>query len=74
MKLKLICLTAAAMAAVAFTSCNNGDNKTTGMDSTTTSATPNIKEEPVSYQADTITAKGYIAYDENKQGKRPAYW
>ena len=32
---------------------------------------PLIKGEEVSYSADTLTMKGYIAYDANKEGKRP---
>jgi dienelactone hydrolase len=33
--------------------------------------TVSIKEEPVTYTADGITMKGFVAYDENKAGKRP---
>ena len=33
---------------------------------------PNIKEETVSYSANGVTYKGFIAYDENIKGKRPA--
>ncbi|MEJ7684481.1 MAG: dienelactone hydrolase family protein [Segetibacter sp.] len=32
---------------------------------------PNIKEEAVTYSADNVALKGYVVYDENKQGKRP---
>ena len=35
-------------------------------------ATPKIKEEAVTYTADGKTFKGFIAFDENKSGKRPA--
>jgi len=72
MRPKLICLLAVPFTAMTIISCNNGETKTGTTDSSATSSTPNIKEEAVSYQADTITAKGYVAYDENKQGKRPA--
>jgi dienelactone hydrolase len=36
------------------------------------SLAPNIKEEVVSYTADGVTLKGFIAYDDNIKGKRPA--
>jgi dienelactone hydrolase len=31
-----------------------------------------IKEENITYKADSLTVKGFIAYDEKTQGKRPA--
>jgi dienelactone hydrolase len=34
--------------------------------------TPMIKEENISYKVGNVDYKGYIAYDENVQGKRPA--
>ena len=34
--------------------------------------TASIKEETVSYTADGVTMKGFVAYDENIKGKRPA--
>ena len=33
---------------------------------------PTIKEENVTYSANNVTMHGYIAYDANKEGKRPA--
>lgn len=36
------------------------------------SVTPKLKEEVVTYTADGITFKGFVAWDENKSGKRPA--
>jgi dienelactone hydrolase len=36
------------------------------------SLSPNIKEEIVTYMADGVTFKGFIAYDESIKGKRPA--
>ena len=33
---------------------------------------PNIKEETVSYTANGVTYKGFIAYNDNIKGKRPA--
>jgi len=35
-------------------------------------STQMIKEENVTYSADGVTLKGYIAYDQNLKGKRPA--
>lgn len=32
---------------------------------------PSIRGEEVSYSADTLTMKGYLAYDANREGKRP---
>lgn len=34
--------------------------------------TPKLKEEVVTYTIDGVTFKGYLAYDENKSGLRPA--
>ena len=64
-------LPAALVAAVLFTSCNNsGNNTTSGGDST--ASVPKLKEENVTYTGDSTTMNGYIVYDENKQGARPA--
>ena len=64
-------LPAALVAAVLFTSCNNsGNNTTSGGDSTASG--PKLKEENVTYTGDSTTMNGYIVYDENKQGARPA--
>ena len=35
------------------------------------SGTPHVKEEEVIYTADSVTLKGFMAYDANRQGKRP---
>ena len=52
-------------------SCGNGktsnDNQTEGKPSKF-----HLKEEEVTYKADSITLKGYVVYDENIKGKRPA--
>lgn len=32
---------------------------------------PDLKEEAVSYSADNVALKGYVVYDDNKQGRRP---
>lgn len=58
------------LSAVSVVSCNNGntpDNKQTKQKT----SKPNIKEEAVNYSADNVALKGYVVYDENKQGKRP---
>jgi len=59
--------------ALAFTACNNEGNKTgdNTNDTTSTSSTPSIKTETVSYKADTATLDGYAAYDANSTAKRP---
>ncbi|MEO8405440.1 MAG: dienelactone hydrolase family protein [Chitinophagaceae bacterium] len=49
--------------------CNNAEQKPA--DATTT-AEPKWKEENVMYTGDSITMDGYVVYDENKQGARPA--
>ncbi len=38
----------------------------------TAAVTLNIKEEAVIYSADNVDMKGYVTYDANKEGKRPA--
>jgi dienelactone hydrolase len=38
----------------------------------TKTVSPMIKEETISYQVDGVTVNGYIAYDDNLKGKRPA--
>jgi dienelactone hydrolase len=63
-------MTALSITAISAISCNRGmgNNKQTNMES----SKPNFKEEEITYTADSITAKGYVVYDGNKQGKRPA--
>ena len=65
MKKANVCLMATVLAvSIPFLSCNNqSDQKTVN---------PSIKEESVEYTADSVTLKGFVAYDENKKGKRPA--
>jgi dienelactone hydrolase len=70
MNAKLI-LMATLFASAVFISC--GDQKTTTekvshADSTSVA----IKEEPVSYTLDGTNYKGFVSYDTNVQGKRPA--
>ncbi|MBK7559891.1 MAG: dienelactone hydrolase family protein [Chitinophagaceae bacterium] len=54
-------------AALILISCN--DNS--GEKSAETKA-PKLKEENISYKIDSLTMDGYIVYDENTEGKRPA--
>ena len=55
---------------VSLIACNNETKEETNDETKATSV--QIKEEAVSYTADTITANGFVVYDENKEGKRPA--
>lgn len=64
-------LPAAFVAAVLFTSCNNSGNSTSG-GGDSTAGKPKLKEENVTYTGDSTTMNGYVVYDENKQGARPA--
>jgi dienelactone hydrolase len=48
-------------------SCNNSSEE-----KTTEPKTPKMKEENISYKIDTLTMDGYIVYNENIEGKRPA--
>jgi dienelactone hydrolase len=50
------------------------DTATSRSDSTIKEATktPSLKEEEVTYTGDGVTMKGYVVYDTNKEGKRPA--
>jgi dienelactone hydrolase len=58
------------LTAICFSSC--ADNKTEDQKiSNQDSDQVQVKEEAVSYQIDTTTFGGYVAYDENKEGKRP---
>lgn len=61
---------AVAMAAtIGLGACNQSSTSTTNNGATTEQ---NIKEEPVSYTADTLQLKGFVTFDEAKEGKRPA--
>lgn len=62
----LLCI---VFAGIILTSCNNDSksNNTTSKDSTM-----NIKEDKVDYKLDTASLHSFVAYDANKEGKRPA--
>src|SRR5687767_11461761 len=57
------------------TSCGNNDAGTseTTEDTTRTqqNSGPDIKDESVRYGSDTVTFNGYVAYDDNIEGRRP---
>jgi dienelactone hydrolase len=66
-----------AVAAMAFFSaCNNDQSSSTSTtaDSTMkeTASTLNLKEENVTYTDKGVSMNGYVVYDANKEGKRPA--
>lgn len=52
--------------AIILISCNSNESKTDD------SKAPRLKEENISYKIDSLTMDGYIVYDENITGKRPA--
>ena len=68
-------LLAVVFASFAVVSCGNNNSSTTSADTTRkkteVTMTTKIKEEAVSYKADTVTSNGYITYDEGVEGKRP---
>ncbi len=49
-----------------FSACNNEPEKTTE------SRESKLKEENITYSADSVTMNGFVVYDENKEGVRPA--
>lgn len=56
-------------AAVFFSSCNNEGKKT---ENETVMKEPKLKEENITYTGDGVIMNGYVVYDENKEGARPA--
>ena len=61
--------------------CNNQSSSSSTTDTTSsnsdsamkeTAKTPSLKEENVTYTRDGVTMNGYVVYDANKEGKRPA--
>src|SRR5437867_3953058 len=62
-------------AAVLFlNACNNQPSSSNATNDSMNKANnpPSLKEENVSYNADNTELKGYVVYDENVKGKRPA--
>ncbi len=59
--------------ALSFSACNNENaSKEKEMKDSASTKTPSLKEENVSYNGDNVTMNGYVVYDENKEGTRPA--
>ncbi|MFC0776135.1 dienelactone hydrolase family protein [Terrimonas alba] len=59
--------------AISFSSCNNESSpKEKEMKDSVTTKTPSLKEDNVTYTGDNTTMNGYVVYDENKEGARPA--
>jgi dienelactone hydrolase len=52
-------------AAISFAACNNSDKKAETKES-------KLKEENITYTADSVTMNGFVVYDESKEGARPA--
>ena len=66
---------------VFFSACNNQSSSSSTTDTTgsstdstmkETAKAPSLKEENVTYSDNGITMDGYVVYDANKEGKRPA--
>jgi dienelactone hydrolase len=55
------------LAIVALAACNNEEVKTTAE-----TKEPVLKEESITYTGDSITMNGFVVYDENIEGARPA--
>ena len=67
------CMLALMAAPAVFISCNNSSNTgTTAEDTTIKTSSPQLKEENVTYTADSVTMNGYVVYSDSIQGKRPA--
>lgn len=67
MKARLTFLFAATFSILVFISCNNNEKK-----GETEMKEPTLKEENVTYNADTVSMNGYVVYDKDKEGPRPA--
>ncbi len=70
MKLKHQLVACLSIASIALMACNNNTDKTET--ETTTAKEIKMKEDNVSYSSDSVTMNGYVVYDENKEGPRPA--
>jgi dienelactone hydrolase len=67
MKVRSIFYTGLVIAAASFAACNNEPKQATAE-----TKSPSYKEENITYTGDSVTMNGYIVYDENKEGARPA--
>lgn len=70
MKIKFLPLGFAACMLV-LTACNDQAGNTDDKAAEETKATPSVKEENVTYSADTATLNGFVAYDQNSTARRP---
>ena len=61
-----------SMVALLVTACNNESKPAKEAEAMSTSASPALKEENVSYQADGATLNSYVVYDDADKSKRPA--
>ena len=51
--------------------CNSNEKKSSTLTEENTGTTIRIKEEAITYNADTVTMNGYLAYDSSNEKKRP---
>lgn len=61
--------------AFSLAACNNNQSTTTTSTNDSlknANTSPSLKEEDVTYSGDNTNMKGFVVYDENKKGKRPA--
>lgn len=65
MKLQNLFSTVLLATAISFASCNSSDKKAETKE-------PKLKEENITYTGDGVTMNGFVVYDENKEGARPA--
>jgi dienelactone hydrolase len=74
MKMNRFQLMMLAVASSVFISCNNSQTGTDQRSDSTGKQTAGtqLKEENVSYTADSTTMNGFVVYDDSIQGKRPA--
>ncbi len=68
---RIIFMAGIIFSSISVISCNNGDTSDEKQTTDNKISQPYFKEEPVTYFADNVSLKGYVVYDENKQGKRP---
>ena len=64
-------IVAAAATLVLATACNSNETKQTNDTASEKAAPMQIKEEAVSYSADTVNMNGFVAYDASTDKKRP---
>lgn len=62
----------AVLTASLLVACNNEPAKEEPKEEPQVATAPVIKEDNISYTGDGVSMNGYVAFDENKQGPRPA--